>query len=80
MNYLPYSRSNYLSKNLYQPEPILFYFDFENIIFIQYPQILAIQSQEIFRCYDIQKQLIISIQEIVHHSACYIIVALQIQT
>ncbi|CAD8215323.1 unnamed protein product [Paramecium octaurelia] len=77
MNYLPYSRSNYLSKDLYQPEPILFYFDFENIIFIQYPQILAIKSKEILRCYEIQEQLIISIQELIHPSNCYIIVAIQ---
>ncbi|CAD8187672.1 unnamed protein product [Paramecium octaurelia] len=80
MNYQSYSKSNYLSKNLYQPGLILFYFNFDEITFIQYAKILAIQSQEIFRCYEIQEQLIISIYEFIHPTGCYIIVAIQNQT
>ncbi|CAD8166671.1 unnamed protein product [Paramecium octaurelia] len=80
MNYQSYSKSNYLSKSLYQPGLILFYFDFEEITFIQYEKILAIQSLEIFRCYEIQEQLIISTHEFIHPKGYYLIVAIQNQT
>ncbi|CAD8214063.1 unnamed protein product [Paramecium octaurelia] len=67
----------YLSKNLYQPGPILFYFENENSKFIQYAKMLAISNKEHLKCYQIQEQLIISIQKL---QPCYLIFAIQNST
>ncbi|CAD8185606.1 unnamed protein product [Paramecium octaurelia] len=56
------SLENYLSKNLYQPGPILFYFEFGNQRIIQYEKILATQNYENLGFYQFPDSLIISIQ------------------
>ncbi|CAD8113001.1 unnamed protein product [Paramecium primaurelia] len=71
---------NYLSKNLYQPEPILFYFEFGNSKFIQYVKILAFQNKEIFRCYQFPESVIIFMEALVYSYDYYSIIAIQNQT
>ncbi|CAD8136799.1 unnamed protein product [Paramecium octaurelia] len=74
-----YTLSNYLSKNLFQPGPILFYFEFGLQKFIQYEKLLATQYKENLGYYQFTDQLIISIQTS-STSECHFIVAIQNST
>ncbi|CAD8209884.1 unnamed protein product [Paramecium octaurelia] len=69
----------YLQKNLYQPEPILFYFESKHLKLIQYLKVLAFQSKEFFRCFQFQEQQIIFIQTL-GMLGCYCIFSIQDQT
>ncbi|CAK81248.1 unnamed protein product (macronuclear) [Paramecium tetraurelia] len=68
-----------LQKNLYQPEPILFYFESKNLKLIQYSKIVAFESKEVFRCFQFQESYIISILAL-NMQKCYSIFSIQNQT
>ncbi|CAD8138675.1 unnamed protein product [Paramecium octaurelia] len=70
---------NYLSKNLYQPEPILSYSEFGNSKFIQYAKILIVQNQKQLRMFQFSDSLIISVQAKFSFD-CYILVSVQNST
>ncbi|CAD8215136.1 unnamed protein product [Paramecium octaurelia] len=69
----------YLQKNLYQPEPILFYQEIGNSKLIQYAKTQVIQNKENLRCYQFTESIIIYIQpqNIINY---YIMVAIQNST
>ncbi|CAD8171798.1 unnamed protein product [Paramecium octaurelia] len=79
MNQQQASLNNYLSKNLYQPEPILYYVEIGNLKFIQYAKTLAIQNKENLRCFQFADSIIIYIQP-QNLISSYLIVAIQNST
>ncbi|CAD8116473.1 unnamed protein product [Paramecium primaurelia] len=66
----------YLSKSLYQSEPILFYQEMGYQKLIQYKNFIAVENQGNVRCFKFQVGLIISIQTIKITNKDYSIIAI----
>ncbi|CAD8107905.1 unnamed protein product [Paramecium sonneborni] len=68
---------NYLQKNLYQSEHILFYQEIGSSKFIQYQKFMAMENQENIKFYELQNTQIISIQYQVYFQYFYLVFAVQ---
>ncbi|CAD8168760.1 unnamed protein product [Paramecium pentaurelia] len=67
----------YLSKSLYQSEPILFYQEMGYQKFIQYKNFIAVENKGNIRCFKFQVGLIISISTLTIANKDYSIIAIQ---
>ncbi|CAD8182795.1 unnamed protein product [Paramecium octaurelia] len=79
-NYVSDSYRKYLQKSLQSSEPILFYFESQNLKVIQYPNVIAVEDSGYVACFNFLEDQIISIQIQSSINKDCLIVAIQIIT